>query len=184
MESGASVNHQDCEGNTPVHVAIIERHGYKTLEMIHRDFEVNAKNVKGVTCLMLAAECEECEWEEWDTEISQDVEALTQKEAEVNLTDEKGHTVVAEKEKWLPEISKDVVEALMQKGADVNLKDKEGNSVLHYSGNDFCWDVSNKITIIAHLRQSFFFIFLSVTPLLIYVLFLMNTVKCFSTLLL
>ena len=182
MESGASVNHQDCEGNTPVHVAIIKRRSYKTLEMIHGDFEVNAKNVKGVTCLMLAAEWEE--WKKWDTEISQDVEALTQKGAEVNLTDEKGHTVVAEKERWLPEISKDVVEALMQKGADVNLKDKEGNSVLHYLGNGFCWDVSNSITIIAHLRQSFFFIFLSVTPLLIYVLFLMNTVKCFSTLLL
>nr|XP_022287784.1 uncharacterized protein LOC111100329 isoform X3 [Crassostrea virginica] len=130
MESGASVNHQDCEGNTPVHVAIIKRRSYKTLEMIHGDFEVNAKNVKGVTCLMLAAEWEE--WKKWDTEISQDVEALTQKGAEVNLTDEKGHTVVAEKERWLPEISKDVVDALMQKGADVNLKDKEGNSVLHY----------------------------------------------------
>ena len=136
MESGASVNHQDCKGNTPVHVAIIERRSYKTLEMIHRDFEVNAKNVKGVTCLMLAAEWEE--YEECDTEIAQDVEALTQKGAEVNLTDEKGHTVVAEVERWLPEISKDVVEALMQKGADVNLKDKEGNSVLHYLGNGFC----------------------------------------------
>lgn len=120
MESGASVNHQDCEGNTPVHVAIMERHSYKALEMIYKDFKVNSKNVKGVTCLMLAAECEE--WEDWH-----------------------------------PEISKDVVEALMQKGADVNLKDEEGNCVLHYLGNVLCWGVS----IIAHLRQSFFFIFLS-----------------------
>ena len=140
MESGASVNHQDCDGNTPVHVAIMERHRYKALEMIHSDFEVNAKNVKGVTCLMLAAE-----WEEWDTEISQDVEALTQKEAEVNLKDEKGKYLLVgacedseeEEERWLPEISKDVVEALMQKGADVNLKDEEGNSVLHYLGISF-----------------------------------------------
>ena len=136
MEYGASVNHQDCDGDTPVHIAIMERRCYKTLEMIHRDFKVNAKNVEVVTCLMLAAEWEE--WKEWDTEISQDVEALTQKGAEVNLTDEKGHTVVAEVERWLPEISKDVVEALMQKGADVNLKDEEGDSVLHYLGIGFC----------------------------------------------
>lgn len=144
MEFGASVNHQDCVGDTPVHIAIMERRCYKTLEMIHRDFEVNAKNVEGVTCLMLAAEWEE--WKEWDTEISQDVEALTQKEAEVNLKDEKGKYLLVgacedseeEEERWLPEISKDVVEALMQKGADVNLKDEEGDSVLHYLGIGFC----------------------------------------------
>ncbi|XP_078312943.1 uncharacterized protein LOC111100329 isoform X4 [Crassostrea virginica] len=136
MEYGASVNHQDCNGDTPVHIAIMERRSYKTLEMIHRDFEVNAKNMEGVTCLMLAAEWEE--WKEWDTEISQDVEALTQKGAEVNLKDEKGKYLLvgacedSEEEERHPEISKDVVEALMQKGADVNLKDEEGNSVLHY----------------------------------------------------
>ena len=183
MESGASVNHQDCDGNTPVHVAIMKRHSYKALEMIHRDFEVNAKNVKGVTCLMLAAEWEE--WKECYTEISQDVvQALTLKEAEVNLKDEKGHTVVPEEERWLPEISKDVVEALMQKGADVNLKDKEGNSVLHYLGNGFCWDVSNSINNnSSHEAKLLFYLFIrhSITCLC---LVLMHNVKCFSILLL
>jgi len=115
-------------GATPVILAA--KGGHRgTVALLAVLADVNARNSRGETALMLALEQTEPSLKS-PQRILSILESLVHAEADVNLQDQEGNTALMRAVRWE---RVDIVRCLLSAGADVHLKDDAGQTALDWA---------------------------------------------------
>ena len=126
IEFGADLNDQDDDGNTPTHLAVISFRGKHFLEILAPKANLEVKNNKGDTPLVLAGRIAGVE----------KIKVLIQNGAEADALNDDGITALhfaLTRQKWK------MAEYLIANGANIDVKTKEGTPMvvsLVFSNNE------------------------------------------------
>ncbi len=123
IESGADVNINDDNGNTPLYYASRNRHTEIVKLLFDHGADVNTKNNVGDTPLHYASIHGQTEIVKLLLKYGADVNAKNNYgDTPLNYTSSRGHT--------------EIVKLLLAHGADVNVKDKYGNTPLYFASGE------------------------------------------------
>jgi ankyrin repeat protein len=123
---------RDAQGNTPLHLAIMENGGFdgrKVADLIAAGADVNATNFAGQTPLHLAV----AKVQVWNNfpGANGPVQVILKAGANVNAQDNEGLTPLHETALSDSMFRKDVTQALLEAGANPNARDKQGRTPVH-----------------------------------------------------
>jgi ankyrin repeat protein len=155
LESGASINSLDEEGNTPLHCASKFQSKKNIHFLAQEGAELNAQNKKGLTPLHYATKYGQYEFGKYDSGTSRDaslynkdkaVKELIESGANVNIVDEYGYTAL---HYAAEHASLKRIEVLVKSGADANVKNINGDTpydiVISYKPEFSYYSLSKKI---------------------------------------
>lgn len=129
MDAGADDTLKNEQEETPAHIAVSKKIGYKKIsdeervQMLRALKNIDIPGRNGVTPLMLA--------QDYSTNVTLALTpVLIEKGADVNRADNNGNTALMLHTYW--HCYKDVVKAMVKGGYDINARNREGDTVLHY----------------------------------------------------
>jgi uncharacterized protein len=118
VQEGANVNAMDADEFTPLHLAVIARHGERVAELIEMGANINAMEKQGWTAL------------HWAVAAGyRDVVEMLIERGDINVKDEIGRTAILCAASGL---NFDLVRLLQHRGVDCNARDNKGRGLKWY----------------------------------------------------
>ncbi len=126
MDAGADDTMKTLKGDTPAHLALMEKGYGRKLEA-----EQRADVLKSLKHLDLPNECGRTPFMLLKARNTELLPLFLESGVDVNHADNEGMTML------MLHTAKDTAKELIRAGADVNMADNEGNTALHYALNDY-----------------------------------------------